>query len=58
MVFNRFGELVFQTSQLLKGWDGKYKGKDAPTGTYVWAIKGIDKYGKVVEMRGTVLLMR
>ncbi|NOT93347.1 T9SS type B sorting domain-containing protein [Ferruginibacter sp.] len=57
-VYNRFGELVFQTNQWLKGWDGTYKGKKAASGTYVWLIKGMDKYGKVVEMKGTVILIQ
>ncbi len=58
MVYNRLGELMFQTNQWLKGWDGKYKGKDALPGVYVWLVKGKDKYGKIVEMKGTVMLVR
>ena len=58
MVFNRFGEQVFQTREWLKGWDGKFKGKDASMGVYTWMLKGKDKNGKVVEMKGTVVLMR
>lgn len=57
-VFNRFGQLVFETNQWLKGWDGKFKGKTQPVGTYVWVIKGIDKNGKVIEMKGTVTLIQ
>ena len=57
-VFNRLGELVFQTNQWLKGWDGKYKGKDALAGTYAWVIKGIDRNNRAVEMQGTVILIR
>lgn len=57
-VFNRFGELVFSTNQWLKGWDGNFLGKPVQSGTYVWMIKGMDKNGKVVEKRGTVILIR
>jgi gliding motility-associated-like protein len=57
-VYNRMGEMVFITREWLKGWDGTYKGKKADAGTYVWMIKGSDKYGKVVEMKGTVILIR
>ncbi|MBS1511591.1 MAG: gliding motility-associated C-terminal domain-containing protein [Bacteroidetes bacterium] len=57
-VYNRNGEMVFQTNQWLKGWDGTYKGKKADQGTYVWIIRGFDREGKVVEMKGTVLLLR
>jgi gliding motility-associated-like protein len=57
-VYNRFGQMVFQTNQWLKGWDGTINGKKAAAGTYVWVIKGMDRYGKVVEMKGTVILIR
>jgi gliding motility-associated-like protein len=57
-VFNRYGEQMFETRQWMKGWDGTLKGKPAATGTYVWMIKGIDTNGSVVEMKGTVILIR
>jgi gliding motility-associated-like protein len=34
-VFNRFGELVFETNKWLKGWDGTYLGKKQSPGVYV-----------------------
>jgi gliding motility-associated-like protein len=57
-VFDRYGALMYQTREWLKGWDGKLKGKPASSGTYVWMIKGIDVNGSVVEMKGTVILLR
>ena len=57
-VFNRFGQLMFETRQWMEGWDGMQKGKPAQAGAYVWTIKGTDKNGSTVEMRGTVILMR
>lgn len=57
-VYDRFGQLVFSGTDFLKGWDGKYKGNIATTGTYVWMIKGIDRNGKVIERKGTVLLLQ
>jgi len=57
-VFNRFGEQMFETRQWMAGWDGTLKGKKASGGTYVWMIKGVDRNGKVVEMQGTVILVR
>ena len=56
-IFNRYGELVFETNQWLKGWDGSYKGKKQPMGAYIWVIKGTDRNGKTVEMKGTVMLV-
>ena len=57
-VFNRNGQMVFQTNRWLEGWDGKLKGKPADQGTYVWYIKGFDVNGKLVEQHGTVILLR
>ena len=57
-IFNRFGELVFETNQYMKGWDGTYKGKPQPTGVYVWILKGFDAKGMKVEMKGTITIVR
>ncbi len=57
-IFNRYGELVFETSQWMAGWDGTFKGKTQETGTYVWMIKGKDRKGVVVEQKGTVVLLK
>ncbi|NOU39234.1 MAG: gliding motility-associated C-terminal domain-containing protein [Ferruginibacter sp.] len=57
-VFNRLGELMFETNQWLKGWDGTFKGKPQPNGVYVWMVKGKDKNYQNVEMKGTVHLVR
>jgi gliding motility-associated-like protein len=57
-VFNRLGELVFETNKWLKGWDGTFKGKPQPNGTYVWIVAGTDRDYKKVEMKGTVNLVR
>ncbi|MEP7106940.1 MAG: gliding motility-associated C-terminal domain-containing protein, partial [Ferruginibacter sp.] len=57
-IFNRYGEIVFDTNQWNKGWDGTYKGKPQGVGNYVWFIKGKGKDGKLIEMRGNVVLVR
>jgi gliding motility-associated-like protein len=57
-IFNRYGEMVFQTNEWLKGWDGNYKGKKQPMGAYIWIIKGKDRNGLTVEMKGTVMLVQ
>ena len=56
-IYNRNGELVFQTNKWLAGWDGTKNGKIQPDGTYVWIVKGMDKNGKVVIRKGTVMLI-
>lgn len=38
-VYNRYGQMVFQSSGVYKSWDGKLNGKDLPVGTYFYIIK-------------------
>jgi gliding motility-associated-like protein len=57
-VYNRWGQLVFATSQADAGWDGSFGGQQAAMGAYVWMAAGIDYNGRPVVVRGTVLLIR
>ena len=38
MIFNRWGELIFESQHPSQGWDGYHKGVPAPDGTYVWKV--------------------
>ncbi len=38
IIFNRWGEEIFVTNDILKGWDGTFKGQLAPGDTYAWTI--------------------
>lgn len=38
-VYNRWGQLVFETRTMKAGWDGKIKGIAAVAGTYVWQCR-------------------
>lgn len=59
-VFNRYGQIIFETGtgRQLDGWDGTFKGKKQLPGTYVWAVRGKTFSGKVIEKKGTVVLVR
>ncbi|RYZ48193.1 MAG: gliding motility-associated C-terminal domain-containing protein, partial [Sphingobacteriales bacterium] len=57
-VYNRYGELVFETSEIGKGWNGIYKGIRQNGGNYVWALKGVDRTGRERMMKGNVVLIR
>lgn len=37
-IYNRWGELIYEFTDLGQGWDGTYKGKNANTGVYVWIL--------------------
>lgn len=58
-VYNRLGQLVFQTTDWTKKWDGTVKGKPADIGTYVWMLRyTIKDSGKKVFRKGTAVLLR
>jgi gliding motility-associated-like protein len=57
VVFDRWGNNVFSTRDITKGWDGKKKGINASADTYVYVIRGEDNKGPV-SVKGTVQLFR
>lgn len=57
-IYNRYGELIFETNNLSKGWDGTYKGKDQKTDNYIWTLKAVDRKKITREMKGNVILIR
>jgi len=56
-IYNRWGALVFTTSDISRGWDGIYRGKKADAGVYVYFIRGTDSKGPVL-VKGTVVLVK
>ncbi len=57
-VYNRWGEIIFQTAQQLKGWDGKVSGMVQQTGVFVWTCT-YQFEGEVQKIeKGTVTLIR
>ena len=57
-IFNRFGELIFETTKLNDRWDGTVKGSLQPTGAYIWMAEGKDIKGNIVKDKGTIILLR
>ena len=57
-VYNRWGQLVFGTSQIGQGWDGRIQGHAQEPNTYLWIVKGTDYTGRVISKRGTMVLLR
>jgi gliding motility-associated-like protein len=56
-VFNRWGQQLYETKEMNKGWDGKINGTPATPGTYVFMAEGIDYTGKLISKKGTVVLI-
>jgi gliding motility-associated-like protein len=57
-IFNRWGELVFESNDYSYGWDGYYKGKICQSDVYVWKLNMTFKNGKSKLMTGDVTLLR
>jgi len=57
-VYNREGQLVYETKRIGDGWDGYINGHMEVTGTYVWMVQGTTYTGKIVSRKGTVILVR
>jgi gliding motility-associated-like protein len=57
-VFNRYGQVVFETRDGTKKWDGRMNGQMQPTGTYVWMLGYTDESGRKISQTGSTILIR
>jgi len=58
IVYNEWGNKVFETNNINKGWDGSYKGEPSIQGIYVWVISFADINNKPGQLKGIVTLLR
>jgi len=61
MIFDRWGELIFQSDDLEKGWDGTFKGKGGEVvqeGVYVWKVQLRDEKNNEHDFNGTVSVIK
>ena len=58
MIYNRWGEKVFESSDIGKGWDGTFKGKKCPAGVYFYVGDITFKNGEKLVRKGDVSLVR
>lgn len=57
-IYNRWGNLVFETTDINEGWDGTYNGMDQPMGTYIYIIDAKTSDGKKFSKTSNVTLIR
>ena len=57
-IYDRWGEVVYNTTNKSQGWDGKINGQDATHGQYMYRIEIIDLRGLKTVRTGSVLLIR
>jgi len=57
-IFNRWGQLVFETEQADQGWDGTFEGKAAPSEVYYYTATISDPNGNLEQRQGDLSLLR
>jgi len=57
-IYNRLGQLVYSTSAIGSGWDGRLNGSPQGSGGYVWMVQGTDYEGNIITKSGTMVLVR
>lgn len=57
-IFNRWGEILFETKDMWQSWDGKYAGSPVQAGVYGYQIYFIDSKGKIRSLAGDVTVLR
>jgi gliding motility-associated-like protein len=57
-VYNRWGQMLFQTDDITKGWTGRQGSREAPMGVYIWTCTYNVANGTKKLAKGTVVLIR
>ena len=56
-IYSRWGELLFESTDVSQRWDGTYRGESCPSGTYLYVI-GYTNDFQYEAIKGTVSLIR
>jgi gliding motility-associated-like protein len=57
-IYNRFGEVIFETNDPSTGWDGTTKGHNCEMGVYVYRFRALDENGNEILRTSRVTLIR
>jgi gliding motility-associated-like protein len=57
-IYNRYGELLFTTNNILMGWDGSYQKANCEGGVYFYVLKYLNEKNEPLILKGDVLLVR
>jgi gliding motility-associated-like protein len=58
IIYNRWGQKLFNTSNVLQGWNAQNNGKQQPNGTYVYQLRAKDILGKTIVQKGYFVILR
>lgn len=57
-IYSRWGQVIFNSTSMRKGWDGTVNRIEQPAGVYVWIVEYTSKTGRQKTASGTVMLVR
>ena len=57
-IFNQWGQMVFESKDKGRGWDGTMSGAKQPIGVYTYVLKAVLQDGTIVQKRGTITIVR
>jgi gliding motility-associated-like protein len=57
-IYNRWGQLVFKTTDQSVGWDGNFNGKPLNAGVFAYRLSGILPNGDAITKRGNITLVK
>ncbi len=57
-VYNRWGNIIFESQDRDRSWDGQFRTQGQGTETFMWYSEGYDRNGKLVKRTGMITLLR
>lgn len=57
-IYNRWGQQIFETTDIADGWNGRFNGEIVPQGVYTYLITMTAINGNLIERKGTVMVIR
>ncbi|MBK8345719.1 MAG: PKD domain-containing protein [Bacteroidetes bacterium] len=57
-IYNRYGQIVFTTSDINGGWNGMVGNDEAEIGTYIYLVRAYDMDGVLIQRQGNITLVR
>ncbi len=57
-IYNRWGNLIYETQDINQGWNGKFNSIDQPVGNYIYFISGVSSIGQAFVKKGNFTLLR
>ncbi len=57
-IYNRWGQNIFNTTNIKSHWDGRFRGQELPIGTYFWVAEALGSNNERVHFSGEINLLR